>query len=188
MPPPPTALPPFLPHFITLSYPTLSINPKGALGQVMTRMRLNWLASPGSVSEVARTFRTTFIVTVIFLAADFVLESLFASMVPAGAIEDPYNNADVSAEAMMLYHARRALELAFWLYVLIATCRTRQKVREHYQIPEENCSGCEDLCCAFFCSCCSISQMLRHTADYQKYPAKMCSDTGLPPHAPQTVV
>ena len=44
--------------------------------------------------------------------------------------------------------------------------------------PNKHCKGCEDCCCSFWCHCCTIAQMMRHTADYDKYDAQCCNDTG----------
>ena len=38
----------------------------------------------------------------------------------------------------------------------------------------------------FWCSCCTVAQMARHTADYETYAARCCSDTGLPPNVQLT--
>ena len=44
---------------------------------------------------------------------------------------------------------------------------TRKKIREKYEIKENRCEGIEDSCVTTFCLCCSVSQMMRHTADYR---------------------
>ena len=74
---------------------------------------------------------------------------------------------------------------AILLIYLIAI--TRKRIRSRYGIPEQNCRGCEDCCCAFWCQCCTVSQMARHTADYDNYAAKCCSETGLGRNAPSIV-
>ena len=84
------------------------------------------------------------------------------------------------------------LYFAFFLYFFIAMCRTRQAIRARYKI-EDNCGGCSDCCCTFWCSCCTINQMARHTNDYEAYPVDCCSatcfnKTGLPANAPILVV
>ena len=70
------------------------------------------------------------------------------------------------------------------VYFLLLVIKTRMHIRHKYRIPA-GCFGClEDCCCAFFCACCSISQMGRHTADYSNTTAYCCSRTGLSPDAP----
>lgn len=39
-------------------------------------------------------------------------------------------------------------------------------------------------CCAFWCTCCTIAQISRHTADYEHYPAFCCTESGLAENAP----
>jgi len=60
------------------------------------------------------------------------------------------------------------------------TIKTRKAIREFFDIEEQNCRGSEDVILGVFCSCCSISQMGRHTADYQTYRENFLSPTGLP--------
>ena len=76
------------------------------------------------------------------------------------------------------------------IYVVL---KTRRHIRERSGIPETSCQccevcgsgGCEDCCCAKYCHLCVITQMARHTAEYETYKAQCCSETGLPVSAPQ---
>jgi len=74
------------------------------------------------------------------------------------------------------------LDLLIFLYFLCMIAKTRRLIREEYGIPELRCQGREDCCLAVFCSCCTIAQMGRHTADYETYRAYCCTDTGLANH------
>ena len=38
----------------------------------------------------------------------------------------------------------------------------RLAIRKRDAIPEKNCAGCEDCCCAFFCNSCTQCMILRH--------------------------
>ena len=78
---------------------------------------------------------------------------------------------------------------AYLLFSMVILYNTRRYVRSKYAIPEgDHCpSGCEDFCCSLWCPCLSAAQLLRHTADYQVYGARCCSDTGLAPTAPSIV-
>uniref|UniRef100_A0A7S1GQQ2 PLAC8 family protein n=1 Tax=Cyclophora tenuis TaxID=216820 RepID=A0A7S1GQQ2_CYCTE len=164
-----------------------------ALAQVMTRMRLTWTGEPGNVSAVSKTFRNVVVLFVAFIALDNFL-SVMVSTQPLEFTENVSEDGTVheqlvmSPTASLFYALRSGLETCFFLYLLLATCRTRQAVRTHYNIPEQNCQGCEDFCCALWCSACSVCQMMRHTTDYETYPAACCTDTGLPANAPQSVV
>jgi TPP-dependent indolepyruvate ferredoxin oxidoreductase alpha subunit len=65
--------------------------------------------------------------------------------------------------------------------------RLRAYVRHKYRIREELCTGCEDCCCTYWCAPCVICQTARHTADYNEYPAHLCTETGLADDAPEVV-
>ena len=45
----------------------------------------------------------------------------------------------------------------------------------------------EDFLCMFFCGCCSLIQMGRHTHDDKEYPGYCCTTTGLEVGAPSIV-
>jgi len=74
------------------------------------------------------------------------------------------------------------------------TVQTRRDIGEYYNIQESmvyprRCCGDHDWCkekedvmLGTLCSCCVISQMGRHTADYKTYREKFSSPTGLPRH------
>jgi len=84
------------------------------------------------------------------------------------------------------------------------TVRTRREIKDIFQIPARRGTGrCDsdsdnelgaqiqagwrDVMIGIFCSCCSISQMGRHTADYKTYREQWLSTTGLPRHL-ETIV
>ena len=79
--------------------------------------------------------------------------------------------------------------LLFGLYTLIVMMKLRSYIRSRYRIPETTCHGCEDCCCVFWCGCCTVAQMARHTAKYEAISegicctSACCSPTGLPPSA-----
>lgn len=81
----------------------------------------------------------------------------------------------------------RVVATAMAVFVLIVVFRTRLYVRHRYGIPEASCNGCEDCCCAFWCTPCTVCQMLRHTADYNTYPGGCCTEDGLAAGAPEVV-
>ena len=62
------------------------------------------------------------------------------------------------------------------------TIHTRQQLRQQYDIEEQIFPGAEDIVIGTWCSCCSISQMGRHNADYETYREQILSPTGLPRH------
>ncbi|GAX23476.1 hypothetical protein FisN_14Hh354 [Fistulifera solaris] len=69
---------------------------------------------------------------------------------------------------------------AYLCFIVFVTQSTRSSLRDKYLIREQACSDLEDLCCAACCLPCSISQMSRHTGNYDEYEAVCCSRTGLP--------
>jgi hypothetical protein len=76
--------------------------------------------------------------------------------------------------------------LLFLLWMMKALVGTRQHVREQYFIPEgQECwKGYEDLCLSCFCTCCVISQIDRHTGDYDTLVGPSREDGGGVPTAP----
>ena len=74
------------------------------------------------------------------------------------------------------------LDLGALLFFYSLTIKTRAAVRNMYNIPESRCAGCEDVAVSLCCTSCAISQMGRHTADYDTFRGSCCTDTGLPGH------
>jgi Cys-rich protein (TIGR01571 family) len=178
-----------------------------ALAQVMVRMRLNWCGEAASVSAAAKTFKTVFVITVIYYALDYSLSiasnTIYAKYNQDAILsayvqdytgyedyfeQDESTNTDGTTAAVLpvgfyvVYYIRQILGYAFWFYFVIAAVRTRRAIREKHAIPEQTCVGCEDVVCVACCGCCTVMQMSRHTADYDKYPAQCCTETGLPSH------
>lgn len=174
-----------------------------ALGQVMQRMHLSWYGRETGPASASVTCRTVAILFAAYLACDYIFALFESILLPSENTSssssssnayDPYhtntNNpqgGDVPPAFYVFYFLRGTMHFAFWLYMLIAVTNTRRYIRNKYAIPEQSCHGMEDCCCAFWCQCCNIAQMARHTADYDTYSAKCCSDTGLPPTAPAIV-
>jgi Cys-rich protein (TIGR01571 family) len=148
-----------------------------ALGQVMTRMRLDPFCASKTQGGVYWTaFKVLALVYFVYLAIDL-----------ATAIPFYSNVASQSDNVVGVLLVRNMLHLLFTVYFVFILTRTRAHVRRAYDIPEEGplIWGCEDCCCAFWCTLCVITQMARHTADYSTYRADYCSDTGLSERVPQ---
>jgi Cys-rich protein (TIGR01571 family) len=144
------------------------------MAQVISRMQLTWLGQPGPSGNT----RPAFTVIVMLVAAFFV----YSIALDLAAL--PYNiNTTPSYMAIL----RLSGNFLFTFWSIYALCRTRQSVRARYQIPEQTCQGCEDVCCAVWCGCCATSQMLRHTGEYETYPGVYFSPTGHPPGVPLVV-
>jgi len=143
------------------------------LGQVQNRLRLNWLgvsANPGDRSPFKILLGISILDSILLILTFYIDDNGL-----------PTTLSEYSAITMVC----RVISIAvavFWIYV---ASKTRRYIRERSGIPEKSCQGCEDCCCAYWCSCCMVLQMAGHTADYETYAAKCCSETGLPVNAPQ---
>lgn len=170
-----------------------------AMGQLMTRMQLNWLGNPGPIVSTAQTFKVVAMLTISYFVFSFCLQAL--------SLEYAYDEIPRSIST-----TRFVAGLLFGVWTVYALCRVRRNMRARYQIKEERCIGCEgesllfsfhscklrsvlnnllflplDVCCSLWCGCCVTAQMLRHTGDYETYPGTCCSSSGHPPGTPITV-
>jgi len=145
-----------------------------AMAQVISRMQLTWLGEPGTLYNTNKSFTVIVVLVACYMIYSSALE-LAAFPFPEG--EEPTILATLRLVGVFL----------FSLWSIYALCRTRQNVRARYQIPEECCAGCEDLCCSFWCACCTTAQMLRHTGQYETYPGTFFTKTGHPPGTPLVV-
>jgi hypothetical protein len=157
----------------------------------MTRTRLTWLGDPGSVQQVASTFKIVAVLFIVYIVVDYALLVATGMLMSASFSVDgnTYDGNDYSQQylqeakaANAIQNVRRVWQFVFSIYFLIATLRTRMAVRVQHNIPEESCSGCEDCCCSYWCQCCVTMQMMRQTADYDKYTGYCCTETGLAQH------
>ncbi len=116
----------------------------------MQRVGLNCMANPVPEEQAKRTFHTVFFV--------YVFVNMLTSGLPVPTVD---------SEGTAHYSFWTFLKLVILLLLLIwniwALTKTRAHGRSKDQIPEEQCRGCEDLCCALFCSCCAIAQLYSHT-------------------------
>lgn len=72
------------------------------------------------------------------------------------------------------------VNVAMYGFIVFVAQSTRSSLREKFMIREERCNDLEDICCAALLLPCTVSQMARHTANYDDYEAVCCSKTGLP--------
>ena len=68
------------------------------------------------------------------------------------------------------------------LIFFVMVVQTRQNIRSTFEIPHHECQCCADTVLAVGCTCCTLTQMARHTGDYLTYRGYCCTDTGLPDH------
>jgi Cys-rich protein (TIGR01571 family) len=130
------------------------------LGQIMTRLRLDLCARPGEKHE--RAICILLFIWILFLILFFVLPDVFSFLI---------------------------IPLAIYLTILVT--KTRYAMRQKYNIPVSDCRDCDgqcnDCCLGFWCMCCVVIQMARHTHPERDYPYQCCSKTGLGQNAPGIV-
>lgn len=183
------------------------------VGQIMHRLKLTWLGSEGTTAQTVATFRILLCITILVYATDTVLPAslpqipdisgLFFFLVLAltlcmnSVISCFFRSTLISLAIVSqvlslpaggtMYAISRIADIVFCAFVIFLVAKTRKHIREKYSIPEKQCKGCEDYCCSLWCTCCTVAQMARHTADYETYAGLCCSETGIPPHAPSIV-
>lgn len=99
----------------------------------------------------------------------------------------PPDEEETFSGSTTMYAISRLVDIVFCAFLIFLVAKTRKHIREKYSIPEKQCKGCEDYCCSLWCTCCTVAQMARHTADYETYAGLCCSETGIPPRAPSIV-
>jgi hypothetical protein len=73
-------------------------------------------------------------------------------------------------------------DICIFGYFIYMTGKVRRLVREEYNIEEYGCFGLRDEVLSFFCAPLVVSQLGRHTADYDTYVGAYCTKTGLSNH------
>lgn len=165
--------------------------PQILMAQVLTRMKMNWLGEEAPDHEYKRTFGRVFLIVALYWLVTTLLAPPSSTF-----IQDPETGEfmripapDVPVLQMVLYHL---VSWSFGLYTLVILTKLRRMVRQRYEIPLTYplFGSMEDCCLAFWCGCCSVSQMARHTCDYEQKSASFCSPDGLvrSQHSPILVV
>jgi len=151
-----------------------------ALGQVMTRMGLDWKGTPiNRRRSTGSAFRVLFYITVVYWVFRLYLyPKLFDASITHYMKEDTFH---------LLHELYVTVNFVYFIFVVVLLVKARSYVRRKYAIPEQYCTGCEDCCLGVFCSCCAVSQLARHTADYRTYRAACCTETGLADGVPTVV-
>lgn len=134
----------------------------------MTRLKLDWLARPAPEGEWSNTFKIMVYITIVYAVGSIVLSPV-----------------SPDTEPNALY---QIISLAYGILMLILVTRVRGIVRARNNIPETRCIGCEDCCCSFWCSCCTVSQLARQTSDYDVKDARFITNDGLEPITPVMIV
>lgn len=139
-----------------------------ALGQVLTRLQLDWFANPITSPKSCSAFKFLAFTCLIWFVVDNVIYNVTHYHVTYSEYGNPY---PASNWARIVDSIRSGIGYSYGIYLLILTIRARSHVRSKYSIPEQQCKGCEDCCCSFWCHCCVVAQMARHINDYDHHTA-----------------
>jgi len=172
--------------------------PQILMGQVLTRMKLDWCGNRAGRQAYQKTTCYWILLTIAYLFARVYLRNCTT---PTDALEtldledifddsDNFNhvNHEIKKVAKELaaddYCTKgnrdllQAINYVWFFLTVFVLMKLRRKVRQAYKI-SQSCPCCEDLCCAVFCGCCTVAQLARQTADYEIDRAYCCTDTGL---------
>jgi hypothetical protein len=168
------------------------------MGQLFTRMRFSALGQP---SANRSTMQNTFAIVVSLWVAFRVVKGLNfllndETCTTTTTHHGGYSTTEEIECEPAFTESPAGLRVVFWLmelglgiYWLVVLTRVRGNFRRHYEIRDGCCGDncCTDCCCVYWCTCCTVVQMLRHTHDEHLYSYQCCNTDGLPPGAPEIV-
>lgn len=162
-----------------ISHPTLCnawLCPQVLLGQLLTRMKMNWLAAPSSKASYQSTFRKIMAFLFVFSVYDLYMRPpLFEVIVDEkGELSLTQNSYPLWQQVCYIL-----LSLPMSAYGIVVVAKLRAAIRAKYGIPTGRLGRLEDFMCVCFCNCCVFAQMARQTANYDQEPAACCSPTGV---------
>ena len=158
-------------------------------GQVAHRLQLTYLGhyhSNNKKSTLQSAFVTLLAIYLSFWCTRIILFT-------AIALVDPNVHSTEWIDPPPIYRILCALDdllaYVYFIFSVIVLRNLRSHMRKMYAIPESGqCpTGWEDTCCSILCPCLVTGQMLRHTAEYETYSGRCCSETGLSEAAPEVV-
>lgn len=152
-----------------------------SMGQTMVRARLNWFGDPhygyGGMNHAFKIVAALYGFYVILSVALEIIDPT-----PPAGQEQEYNYSPGIAVF------KTAIDIAFSMYSILALMKTREAIRNKYNIPaDEKLGVCEDFMCAAFCSCCTVAQLSRQVNKYEEYPGVYCSESGVPNNIPTLI-
>lgn len=156
----------------------------------MHRLNLTWLAnerrpegSHSSTGMCSGTFGTILFIWISYLIINFTLSAIQSSYYDYSNGHPTSNETPTDPGFVATRATEAVLGWVFYIFLIVLMIKTRMYIRNKYNIRNTHCQGsCEDVCCVILCGCCTVAQMARHTADYETYAARCCSETGLPPN------
>jgi Cys-rich protein (TIGR01571 family) len=152
-----------------------------ALGQVLYRMNLSIFGNPTPRGQGVSPFKFMLALTIILnIVTHSISQAYPATFNPDGTLQDD--------SFWIGFNIIYAISFVLNVYIVFVIVKARYHMRRVYNIPESSgCIGCEDCCCAFWCTCCVVGQMARHTVDYTKYHPACCTDEGVDERVPPTL-
>uniref|UniRef100_A0A6S8YHM9 Uncharacterized protein n=1 Tax=Chaetoceros debilis TaxID=122233 RepID=A0A6S8YHM9_9STRA len=138
--------------------------PVFALGQVMTRLKLNWVGSIGTKDDTNAIF---------FKFGTIVLSWISLNVLSIVSFQFRYMNGVLGSVEIF---AMVMINMFMYTFCVFATGNTRNYMRQVYNIHDV--PGTDYLVSAVYMPF-TIAQMLRHTADYNQLEAYMFTTTGL---------
>lgn len=129
------------------------------LGQIMTRLKMDWNGNQTSPVEWNKTFRT------MLLVGFFCEISIWSSM-------SSINGSILCA----------VLEWSYLYYLVFLLIKVRKCVRDRDQIPSKGCTTWEDIGVSICCIPCATSQLARQTSNYDQEIAYYLTQDGLSPN------
>jgi Cys-rich protein (TIGR01571 family) len=149
-----------------------------ALGQIMTRSKLDVFANKQMDPDKTSRFWTPFKILVALTTVYWTIRFIVGGILEEKEDEDGSRDDDPAwVEGLALFEF--LFFMTFIIVVTVITVKTRRFLRRKHEISNECCGEMEDCCTSFWCLPCTVCQMGRHTADYERYPATCCTDTGL---------
>ena len=161
-----------------------------AAGQVISRLKLQWNGKPAqSVAQSAGAFSTVFAIVVLYWAVRGILSAAIVYIDPTRSLtSDPDELEQLPPPSAAYITVMVCIDLwfyAFWVVMAVILYNVRRTTRQMYGIPAGFES--EDCVVSACCPCFAAGQLLRHTTEYDVYPATCCTERGIPPHAPSIV-
>jgi Cys-rich protein (TIGR01571 family) len=122
------------------------------LGQIMTRLKMDWRGNETSTVEWNKTFRTMLLIA-IFCKIIIIID---------------ISGSDLASAVIFCYV----------IYVWYLLVKVRKHIRDRDRIPADH-GVFGDACKSYFCTCCSVSQLARQTANYDVANASFFTQDGL---------
>jgi Cys-rich protein (TIGR01571 family) len=158
-----------------------------AAGQVINRLQFTWTGTPAqTAAQSARAFSILLYITLFHWILFWVLFFIAPTLDPNdyGKPMPPTGWIPPSGFYLKFLIFYDILKYVYFIIVCVLLVILRKSVRAKYGIQA---SEGEDVIASCCCPCLVAGQMLRHTTDYDLYPAQLCSATGLSSGAPSIV-